>query len=110
MYNLDLHTINLEEVIKLLEVDNNNICSTIKNIADAIKKMDDSVWKSPEKNNIEQQLLPYLEKNEKKYLQSFRESIDVLNKALLSYQEQDQNLKSRAEKLSNLDNIEVLNV
>lgn len=108
MYNINIETAKLQEIINILKIDNQNICLTIKNMYDAINKIDNSKWLSPEKVNIEEKLLPYLKLIEQKYTTDLEEYINILTTALTTYEEQMEMLKTSAKKLSSLDNIEVL--
>lgn len=100
MANINIDNIELEKLISKLEKDNQDICNTIKSINNDIKKLDETKWKSKEKDKLDETLIPYitnLDNNIESYL---NKSLNVLKNANLKYKIQNENIKENTNILS----------
>ena len=75
----------LSEVITLLKHDNENISKILNNIYEAVTKLDDSVWKSPGKQKVVNELVPYLTEEKDVETIKLNNDVAVLEKALNDY-------------------------
>lgn len=106
--NLNLDALALSDLIIQLESDNLEIDNIIKSTNNAIKKLDDSRWKSSEKERFMNQVLPFLTKIEYNFYSSLNECTSLLNKANISYQTLDTNVKNTVEQVTDATSIDVL--
>ena len=70
--------------------------------------LDDSRWKSSEKERFMNQVLPFLTKIENNFYSSLNECTSLLNKANISYQTLDTNVKNTVEQVTDATSIDVL--
>jgi len=85
MDDLKIEPVLLEETLEVLNNDNNQILKTIKDINNLIKGLDESKWKAPEKDKINQELIPYLEYQENNIYDSLNNCVLLINKAKDNY-------------------------
>ena len=84
----------LNETINLLKQDNEEINSILTNIWDILFDLDYNVWKSPEKDKLNETLLPYIKRKKESFQNYFNNCIYELQKELTNYVEtNDINLK-----------------
>ncbi len=102
MHNVVLDPIRLRDIITLLKKDNEEINETIKNINNTIKSLDETKWNSPEKTKINNELIPYIDLEEKNIASILNECIFSLNQALNTYSQTDYELKLNSSKLTDL--------
>lgn len=98
-YNLKNETGELTNVVELLKKDTINIEERVRRINEIINKLDRTVWDSPEKKQIEEELFPFLEKNVKSIPTMLEECNRVLEEAKEKYKENDLRLKQGASRL-----------
>ena len=98
-YNLKNETEELTDVVELLKKDTIDIEERVRRINEIVNKLDRTVWDSPEKKQIEEELFPFLEKNVKTVPQILEECNKVLEEAKEKYKENDLTLKQGANKL-----------
>lgn len=72
-----------------IEKDINDISTIITNIYNAMKTLDESKWKSNEKDKIDQEFIPYLSKISEKIPSNLRKKLDFARYALEKHEEQD---------------------
>ena len=87
MENIFLDSSKLEQIILSLEEDNNNIDEIIKKMQLEIKKLDNMVWQSSEKEKLDEKYVSYfqmIENGLKPYLQ---ECSNFVKNAALKYQQ-----------------------
>lgn len=101
MENIKLENINLENVIIALEKDNETINEIIKNTNDAIRTLDESEWKSTEKEKMDESWNPYMQKIEN-YMSYLNECTSLLREASLTYQNTTSSLQ---QKIGDIDTI-----
>lgn len=98
-YNLKNETIELTDVVELLKKDTTDIEERVRRINEIVNKLDRTVWDSPEKKQIEEELFPFLEKNVKTVPTILEECNRVLEEAKEKYKENDLRLKQGASRL-----------
>ena len=98
-YNLKNETEELTDVVELLKKDTTDIEERVRRINEIVNKLDRTVWDSPEKKQIEEELFPFLEKNVKTVPTILEECNKVLEEAKEKYKENDLTLKQGASKL-----------
>ena len=96
MKDIDININGLEEIIKTLASDNSKIESTINNINIILKKIDSSIWNSPEKENSVFPLISYMEDAKNKLNPNLNLIISVLNEVVNKYKQTDEYLKKSA--------------
>ena len=103
MYNSDIRIeeIELREIIEKLKKETDNINTKITNINSLIRSLDESVWISPEKKQIDESLIPFIDDKEQ-IKEELTNCIITLKNALSSYLESDLKLKVDASKLENI--------
>ncbi len=89
----------LSDLIVVLRNDNKQICNIIKNVTDSVNKLDETKWKTPEKEKMNEILLPYLEKININMENFLNECTDLLEKANISYNRTDEDMASNASNL-----------
>ena len=99
MNDVDINLNGLIEKIKLLENDNKKIESTINNINTILKKVDSSVWNSPEKEKTIDILIKYMDEYKNKINPNLKIIITILNEVINKYSETDTNLQKTANSL-----------
>ncbi len=90
----------LSNTINVLEKNNQEILDVIKNINKAIKELDETKWSAPNKKEIDEYLLPYIENSEATITTDLGNCIYVLQYALNKYATSDSNIKSETAKLA----------
>lgn len=99
--NIDFNL--LSATISKLKIDNEKISEVINKIYDNVKKInDEEVWKSPEKDKIMNELMPYLDDTKTSLYSDLNSCLDVLNKALNDYKETDDLLKTGAREIAEI--------
>ena len=101
MSDIKLQSSLLDDLIIKLEQDNLEIVDLIKNSNDAIRTLDDKKWKSKEKIEMDEKLIPYMNKLDNQLLNYLNECTDLLKLAKASYEETD---KSISRSMSKIDN------
>ena len=99
MYNLDLNEQMLETLITQLENDNLIIVDSINKIYEIMTKIEKKDWNSPEKIDIDNNFIPYINAESQYFKNNFEEKINLLKFALKSYREQNQQLIKEADDL-----------
>ena len=89
----------LSDVIVTLEKDMQNIVESIKRINNIVKKLDKTVWDSPEKQKVEDEFFVYLKENEDYIEPLLKDRISVLKRAQQLYINRDLQIKKETEKL-----------
>ncbi len=97
--NINILPDDLNNIVVALNKDNKNIYDGINKIISIISSLDDSVWKSPEKNNIVNNFIPFV-KNRNAYLyNNLSNSSNLLEKAMIAYVEADNTIREASSKL-----------
>jgi hypothetical protein len=79
-----------------LKTDNDKISEIINQIYERIILLnDDEIWKSSEKDELMNGLMPYLDDTKTSLYDDFNNCLDVLNTALNNYKENDELLNSK---------------
>ena len=97
--NLNIKSLELESLIQKLEKDNQDILETVKLINEDIRKLDDSKWKSKEKEKLDSTLLPYLDSLDNNLQEYINKPLNILKNANQKHTEIDESLKNFTEKL-----------
>ena len=97
--NLNIKSIELENLIQKLEKDNENILEIVKSINEDIRKLDDTKWKSKEKVKLDSVLLPYLNLLDNNLQNYINKPLNILKNANKKHIETDEFLKNITEKL-----------
>jgi hypothetical protein len=79
-----------------LKTDNDKISEIVNKIYDNVKNLnDDNIWKSSEKDEFMNGLMPYLDDTKTSLYNNLNNCLDVLKTALNSYKENDDFLNSK---------------
>ncbi len=105
MDNIKIEPDKLQETLVKLIQDNNDILETIKAINDDIRLLDDSVWLSPEKTKMDENLLPYIESRYNMANVTLNNCTDVIYMALEKYIETNNIVLEKSSTLENYRNI-----
>ena len=103
MYNIDLKEIELENLIKNLEINNSKMIDSIDKIYNEFIKIDKKDWNSPEKTNIDNKFIPYLKKEKELLKNSFNSKNELLKYALASYRNLNEKIKNKASALEDIN-------
>ena len=106
--NINLDTLSLDSLIQTLESDNLELDNLIKSTNNAIRKLDDTRWKSSEKEKFMNQVLPFLDKIEKNFYSSLNECTNLLKEANIKYQETNTNIKNTVDEVDGSISIDIL--
>ena len=101
MKNIYIRTSNLYELNEVLKKDNNDIKQIMENIKNCFAKLDDSVWKSPEKDSFAGEFIPYLDKINISLYDDLNKYTSTIDQAIIKYGNQEHQMKKD---LSNLEN------
>lgn len=100
-YNIEIKPTILKDITKSLKKDNIQISEITHKIYETFKELDDDkIWKSPEKKNYNEELMPYLKKYNQVITKKLDECTDQLDYALNSYLKENKKLELEAHKLS----------
>ena len=77
MSDIKLQSSLLDDLIIKLEQDNLEIVDLIKNSNDAIRTLDDKKWKAKEKIEMDEKLIPYMNKLDNQLLNYLKECTDL---------------------------------
>lgn len=99
MQNIFLDNTNLNDVILKLETDNNDIDLIIKKIHEELKKLDESIWKSSEKEKLDKKYNDYFQKIEYGLVPYLKECSNFLKKSSEYYDSTNNKLLDNAELL-----------
>lgn len=108
MGNIEIIPDKLQEHILVLQNDSTGILDTIKNINDSIKALDETIWKSPEKTKMDQELIPFIDSRYILAESCFNNCINVLNAALTRYIETNNNIIKGTSSLETYDNMSTI--
>lgn len=108
MGNIEIIPDKLQEHILVLQNDSIGILDTIKNINDSIKALDETIWKSPEKTKMDQELIPFIDSRYILAESCFNNCINVLNAALNRYIETNNNIIKGTSSLETYDNMSTI--
>jgi len=108
MGNIEIIPDKLQEHILVLQNDSTGILDTIKNINDSIKALDETIWKSPEKTKMDQELIPFIDSRYILAESCFNNCINVLNAALNRYIETNNNIIKGTSSLETYDNMSTI--
>lgn len=97
MSDIYLEPVLLSATITELEKDNQQILSVIVNINKKIKKLDESVWKSPEKEKLDNTFFVYLNEIEESVPVRLNDCIIFMKNALEKYQQEDLKIANKAD-------------
>lgn len=100
MSDINIKNIELSNLISKLEKDTKDISETIKSINKDIRKLDETNWKSKEKDKLDETLIPYLLNLDNSIDSYLNKPLDVLKKANLKYQNQNEFIKESTDILS----------
>lgn len=100
-YNVDIKNGELENLINKLEKDNQDILDTVKFINETIRKIDDTKWKSKEKEKLDLELIPYLDLLDNNLANYINAPLNVLKSANRNYIEVDKYQKKEINSLKN---------
>lgn len=100
-YNVDIKNGELENLINKLEKDNQDILDTVKFINETIRKIDDTKWKSKEKEKLDLELIPYLDLLDNNLANYINAPLNVLKNANRNYIEVDKYQKKEINSLKN---------
>lgn len=79
-----------------LKTDNDKISEIVNKIYENVKILnDDEIWKSSEKDELMNGLMPYLDDTKTSLYDDLNNCLDVLKTALNNYKEKDEFLKSK---------------
>ena len=92
MANISINKEALEELINKLEQDNQDIIDILKVSNDSIRTLDESVWESKEKKQLDSTLNPFLDSIDKNVPDYLNECTNNLRKALEAYKTNDLDL------------------
>ena len=97
--NLTIKSVELESLIQKLDKDNQDILEVVKLINDDIKKLDETKWKSKEKEKLDSVLLPYLDLLDNNLHDYINKPLNILKNANKKHVETNEFLKNITEKL-----------
>ena len=105
-YNIDINSSVLSETISKLKNDNQKVTDTINLIYDNINQLtDDEIWKSPEKQTVMDELMPYLDETKENINLNLDSCLNVLNTALNKYIEDNRILKEHADVITEIKEV-----
>ena len=93
----------LEDKIQELEQEDLKIEEKMNLINDLVKSIDDTVWLSPRKNQVFEQLIPYIDNKLKSKTEVLTEITDTMRKTLNLYKEKDIDFKNKISKSQEID-------
>lgn len=93
--NIDLDYGELNDLIKILEANNQEIVESITNINLKMQQIEKNDWISPERKKVEDGFLAYMENSEKKFNDDLNERIAILKFALNNYRQTDEYIESK---------------
>ena len=108
MSDIKLQSSLLDNLIIKLAQDNLEIVDLIKNSNDAIRTLDDKKWKSKEKIEMDEKLIPYMNKLDNQLLNYLNECTDLLKLAKTSYEDVDRNISGSIAKIDSDISVEKL--
>ena len=97
-----IEPVGLKNEITLLKVDNERIKTIITEINDIIKDIDETKWNSPERKKVDEELIPYLDKQKKAVTINIDNCVTVLQSALNKYTGSNEAIKKAAADLTTL--------
>lgn len=100
MSDIDIVPELLEKDIIKLKGDNNKVIDSINSIYNIINSLDNTIWLSPEKDKITNELLPYINRKKEYYKDSFDNCITFFEKALKEYVETNSDIEKESSDLS----------
>ena len=98
--SLGINDAKLKELIDILDKNNDDINQTMQNITYKFKSLDETIWKSPERKKIDEQLIPYLEQCNTIIYNNLLNCNKKLNDALLTHISTDEDLSKKANELA----------
>ena len=101
MYNIDFNPVLLSEIIDILEQDNEKIKTIITDVNNAMKDLDESKWKSPEKMHIDGEFMIYLNDIETQVPIQLNECTDFLKAVVEEYQKSHNQITTKIKEVDN---------
>lgn len=92
MANVSIDKEGLEALINKLEQDNQDIIDILKATNDSIRSLDENIWESKEKKQLDSTLNPFLDSIDQNTPSYLGECTNNLRKALTAYKTTDQDL------------------
>lgn len=86
--------------IEIIEKDINSIEKMLMQVYNAMKTLDEEKWKAKEKEKIDQEFMPYLEKVSTKYPVELKRNLNYLKIAVQAYEKHDEVATSKIEEVS----------
>lgn len=106
--NISLDHSGLENLIVVLEKDNLEIDTIIKETNKAIRTLDETKWKSREKDRLDEKLMPFIDKAEKNALTYLNASTNLLRDINKKYQKDDELMSKQIDQIINNNQVDVL--
>lgn len=90
--NIKINEMALNDLINKLESDNETIIDVLRITNDSIRSLNESVWESKEKKQLDYEIEPFLTSIDRNAFVYLNECTSNLRKALVLYQKNDQDL------------------
>ena len=99
MFNIELDEKELEKLIEKLDNDNKTIVDAMNDIYLVMTQIDDTDWRSPEKERMNNNFIPYIKEQETIAEDGLSAKTQILQDALAAYRKDNKNLTEEVEKL-----------
>ena len=99
MFNIELDEKELEKLIEKLDNDNKTIVDAMNDIYSVMTQIDDTDWRSPEKERINNNFIPYIKEQETISDGELSAKTQILKDALAAYRKDNKDLTNETEKL-----------
>ena len=97
-YNINIEHKNLDDLIKKIKFDLNNISELFKKNSNILEKLDNN-WIGPDKEKCDSEYFPYIENINQVFLENMNNCLNLLEKANITYQDTNINIKNDIENL-----------
>ncbi len=101
-YNINLNEQELEILISKLEQDNEEVLDIIDQIELEYIKLDESRWRSEEKHQMDEVMIPYLKEIKENVPLELGSMTNILTEALENYRIQNKNLENSVNDLPSI--------
>ena len=99
---------NIHVDIENIEKDIKSIETILVDLFDAMKTLDETKWKAKEKERVEHEFVPYLEKMSTKYPKELIKHLNYLKGAVLAYETHDEVRSKKIDEVSDFIELEHL--
>ena len=108
MFDINIKN-NIHSDIENIQKDINSIETILIDVFDAMKTLDETKWKAKEKERVDQEFIPYLEKLSTKYPKELNKHLNYLRSAVGAYETHDDVSTKKIEEVSESINLNNLN-